>query len=343
MTKQILSGECNSKRGRPTIEDDWLGANRDALLNMFVFGWPEVGWNLARACTRDALRIALQPLKDHANRQYIHRLLQKTEAKGEESEIKSKGALLGKAVEQMHVAQSHSSECINRCREIEAALIQATGDQSQVLLELFSARRVDCQAAQNQSRSKSDIQSTIEKELIDEEAAYAQDQLLKFIVKGKYAFHPLNIANAVAGLPWAIGVPFMGVWQSHARCSKLEVPGWPHYRYVIFKTIQKAWEEASSSSPEVITKVFEKIIRALPKIVTHEHAQMGTHKVENYARTFLCQNWYWLKLAMIRSLEAANDDDRPPYFVIASSLDKLLESSKTPADSVIADSQKLRD
>lgn len=329
------------KLGRHTIDDGWLSGNRDALLNMFAFGWPEVGWQLAAAEDRDALRRALLPLRDHTNRQYINRLVQETSVRGDEHDIRKKRQGFAEAVEQMRAAQSHCSSCVSRCRDIEAAMMQATADQSEILLPQFSKRRMECQAAQDQSRATTEMQLNLENELVNEEAAYAQDQLLIFIGKRKYAFHPLNLANATAGLPFAIGVPFMGVWQSHARCSKMKCPGWPNYRYEVLKTIESAWESYSSST-KPITEAFESKIRGLPRIVFQEHPQMGRLKIENYVRTFLCENWWHLQRAIKKSLET-KDDPRPPFFVIASNLDKFVAEPKTHADLAVAEAARIRD
>lgn len=330
-----------TKLGRHTIDDGWLSGNRDAILTMFAFGWPEIGWQLAAAENRGALRLALQPLGDHTNRQYINRLLKETSARGDEHEIRKRRLALAEPVEQMRAAQSHCSKCVSSCRDIEAAMMQTTADQSEILLPEFSKRRIECQAAQDRSRSTTEMQLNLENGLVDEEAAYAQDQLLIFIGKGKYAFHPLNLANAIAGLPFAIGVPFMGVWQSHARCSRIKSPGWPSYRYEVFKTIQSAWENSSSSTQPIIA-VFESKIRGLPRTVFQEHPQMGRHKIENYVRTFLCENWWHLQRAIKKSLET-KDDPRPPFFVIASNLYKFVAEPKTFADLAVAEAARIRD
>jgi hypothetical protein len=333
--------EPKAKLGRQTIEDGWLVSNRDAVLNMFAFNWPEIGWQLSTAETREELRLAVRPLQDYPNRQYIDRLLRQTCGRGDEHEIRTIRLSLGDDVKQMHRAQSHCSECLNRCREIENAMIQARADQCEILLNEFSKRRTQCQAAQDRSRIATKEQLRRENQLLDEEAAYAQDELLAFILKGKYGFHPLNLANAVAGLPFAIGVPFMGAWQSHARCSKIKAPGWPHHTYQVFKIIESGWKDASSSTQAMID-VFEEKIRALPKRVIHEHPQLGRRKVENYARQFLCENWFHLQRAINKSLET-QDDPRPTFFVIASNLNKFVGEPKTQADSAVAETARIRD
>jgi len=220
-------------------------------------------------------------------------------------------------------------------------MTQAIGGQCEILLPEFSKRRIECQAAQDRSRSTTEMHLNLESELIDEEAAYTRDQLLIFIGKGKYAFHPLNLANAVGGLPFAIGVPFMGVWQSHARCSKIKSPGWPNYRYEVFKTIESAWQDSFSSINPII-EVFESKIRGLPRTVVQEHPQMGRLKIENYVRTFLCENWWYLQRAIKKALETT-DDPRPPFFVIAFNLDKFVAEPKTHADLAVAEAARIRD
>ena len=123
-------------------------ATRDAILNMFAFWWPEIGWQLAAAANRDAFETGTPASWDHTNRQYMNRLIQETSARGDEHDIRKKRRALAEAVEEMRAAQSHCSSCVNRCRDIEAAMMQATADQSDILLPQFSKRRMECQTAQ---------------------------------------------------------------------------------------------------------------------------------------------------------------------------------------------------
>jgi hypothetical protein len=88
--------------------------------------------------------------------------------------------------------------------------------------------------------------------------------------------------------------------------------------------------------------VFEKEIRALPKMSVQDHPQLGPQKIENYVRRFLCENWWHLQRAIKKSLETT-DDPRPPHFVIASNLDKFVAGPKTSADLAVADAARIRD
>src|SRR5207253_11314709 len=57
------------------LDDFWLGTHRDSLVDMLSCWWGEVGWQLPRATTREELRAALEPLREHSNRHRISRLL----------------------------------------------------------------------------------------------------------------------------------------------------------------------------------------------------------------------------------------------------------------------------
>ena len=98
---------------------------------------------------------------------------------------------------------------------------QARPEQMESVQAEFFRRRTKCQTAQTELRSAKLAESGIECELSDAEGGFAQERLLEFINKRKYALHPFNIANAMAGLPYATDVEFLGVWMSRERCAKI--------------------------------------------------------------------------------------------------------------------------
>jgi hypothetical protein len=329
------------KLGRRTINDGWLSANRDAILNMLCPWWPDVGWYLITARTREELRKALQPVKNHGNRQYIDRLLRATNVTADARQIRQKRIALGEAVKCMHDAQAKRNKRMDECQEIEFGMSQAKPDQMDFVKNEFPKRRAACQEAQAQSFAAESKQQTLENELLDMEAAYAQDELLVFINKGKYALSPLNLGNAMAGLPYGVDVPFMGVWQSHARCSKLDCSQLPSSHYQVFQSIESIWERSKNTRLSVF-EFFQQEIRALPKTVLLTHPAMGSQRVDNYVKIQLCQNWWYLQRAIEKSL-ITKDDPRPMHFVIASNFDKLIAEPRTFADSAMAKSASICD
>lgn len=333
--------------GRRTIPDGWLSANRNALLGILCSWWPHVGWQLTTAKTREMLRQALQPLRDQPSRQYIDRLLRPTAVPAAPEkilarEIRKRRLGFGRAVKQMHDAQEKQTKQANECRELEWAVSQARSDQIELVRREFTNRSAELREAEDQLTLATAAEKQLEGELFDHEAAFALDQVLEFISeKRKYALNPLNLANAIAGLPFAVNVPFLGVWQSHARCSKLEVPSPPSYRYQVFEKIESIWER-SQRSPIPRLEFFQQEIKVLPQTVLQEHPTLGSQRVDNYVRTHLCENWWYLQRAIEKSLQTT-DDPRPMHFIIASNFDNLLGEPKTFADSAVAKTQRICD
>jgi hypothetical protein len=327
--------------GRRTIDDGILSTNRDSLLGILCSWWPEVGSYLTTATTPEALRHALQPVKELPDRHLIASLLRPTTVIAPPEDIRKKRLALGEAVKFMNDARAKCDQCMSACREIECAMIQARPEQFDLIQREFPNRRTECQEAQNQMRIKNASEMALERELLDQEAGFAQDELLTFITKRKYALHPLNLANAMAGLPYTRSVPFLGAWQSHARCSKLSCPGWPSFHYQIFETIESLWMD-SALSPIATAEFFQQGVRALPKTVqARRPGQSKPQKTDNFVRTYLSANWWYLERAIERSVQPHNDP-RPMPYLISSHFNSLLGSPKNATDLFIAETAKLR-
>jgi hypothetical protein len=325
--------------GRPTIDDDLLSTNRDSLANLLCCWWPEIGSQLTTATTREALIGALQPVKDHANRHLLSRLLRPTTAHATGREIRGKRKDHEKLVEERSGQQAYSEKCFKACRQIDLALMQPRPEDAEFIFDELSRRRTECQQARDRVRAAEKEEHDLERQLLDMEAAFAQDELLEFIVKAKYSLDPLKVANAMAGLPFALGVPFLTVWTSYSRCSQLSCPMWPSWHYEEFKAIESMWKE-SELFPATRLNVFENEIRSLPKTVLQTHPTLGSIRVENYVRTHLSEKWWYLQRAIEASIKAL-DDPRPMAFKICSTLNKLL-SSPNPAEEVRAEAARIR-
>ena len=301
--------------GRPTIDNNWLSSNRDSLLGMLSSRWAQVGWQLRTASSREDLRQALHLIKDHPAKDLFARLLRPTESAASAKGIRIKRKAVGEAVKRRSIAQAECEKCVGGCREVEMAMNQARPDQMEYVQREFSRRRVRCQNAQDQLHRLKVTESYLEDELADAEAAFAQEQLLEFITEKKYALHPFNLANAMAGLPYARGVEFLGVWVSRERCAKINCLHWPNLDYQVFETIEAIWNDKSiiASSP---VDFFRQRIAALPKTrkATIPQETVGGKKkkrVPNSVRQRLADNFFYLEQAIDKSLKSANEDSRP--------------------------------
>jgi hypothetical protein len=329
--------------GRPTIKDDWLSANRDRLVEMLSTYWPVIGWQLTTADNREKLRQAFHPVRDHADNQLFSRLLRSTTHETGASEIRRKRRTVRDAAAHRFYAREKCDKCIKACREIEIAMDQARPNQIEYVHREFYRRRAACQDAQDQLRGASVTERNLENELADAEAAFAQDQLVEFIREKKYALHPFNLGNAMAGLPYARDVKFIGAWVSRERSAKLECRFWPNLRYELFKTIESIWNENEISTASPID-FFRDKIAALPRNVkpTIPQEKRGKKKrVPSSVRQKLADNFYYLERAIDKSLELAKSDPRPMPFLISANFDEILAEPKTYADQVLAAAMKI--
>ena len=159
--------------------------------------------------------------------------------------------------------------CRDSATQAQMALGQASPDQLKAVKAKLSQLQAELLEADKKHRIACDEQSQFQKEIDLMEAGFAQDELLRFIdkrfINGKYARNPRNLADAMAGLPWAYGVHFLGVWQSYARCTKIDCP--PHPRFQLFETIQSIWKKSRKSKLPV-PEFFYQQVTALPKTKT---------------------------------------------------------------------------
>src|SRR3989442_94383 len=136
----------NTSAGRPTIDDPWLTANRNSLVDMLSCWWEEVGWQLPRATTRDELRAALEPLKEHSNRHFISRLLLPTSGSATAEQIREERQANGEATARIYKAQTRQRECMDLVSQAEMALGQASPEQKEAVKVQLSKLRADLQA-----------------------------------------------------------------------------------------------------------------------------------------------------------------------------------------------------
>jgi hypothetical protein len=324
----------NTSAGRPTVDDSWLGNHRDSLVDMLSCWWGEVGWQLSRASTREELRAALEPLREHPNRHRISRLLTVSSDSATAEQIREERQLHGRAIDKIYETDARQRECTELVRQAQMALGQALPEQMDAVKAQVSKCQADLQAANEAYAAACAEKRVIEKKLDQMEAGFAQDELLMFIgkrfIKGRYARNPRNLADAMAGLPYTQGVHFMGAWQSYVRCSKLHCP--PHHRFQLFEAIQSIWKKSQRSELPTV-KFFYQEITALPKTVVVKTVDPLTkkeseNKTENGVRSHLLNYWPIWSLAIKKSLESPVERDRMP-FLICANFTKVQSDPKT--------------
>jgi hypothetical protein len=334
LVRKFLDSFMNNKEkgeasvGHPTVEDELLSAHRDSIVDMLACRWAEVGWQLSRARTRPELRTALEPLNDHPEKYRVARLLLATTDNADAKQIREKRNVNKRAIEAMAAKRTKYQECARWVETAEAAKNQVPSEESkQRQKEAVQAKLTKFQGEERVAREEYDAsckeQQSIERNLDLLEAAYAQDQLLMFIdkrfIKGEYARNPLKLGNAISGLPFAHDVPFMGVWQSYLRCSKLPCDLWPHHQFEVFRTIESIWQKLQEVTMPLV-EFFHREIIALPKTVVPKAVDRFTKKkisarVENGVRSYLLDNWPIWSRAIRKSLESPVESERMPFAI----------------------------
>ena len=337
----------STSAGRPTIDDPLLIAQRTVVHDMLSCWWGEVGWELPRATTREGLRAAFEPLRDHADKNRINRFFIATNVSAEAEEIREAREANGRLITRIYETQDEQRTCRDSLMQAQMALGQASSDQVKAVELQIAKQQADLQEADTKHRNACGEQAEFQKGIDQMEAGYAQDELLKFVdtrfIKGKYARNPRNLADAMAGLPWTYGVHFLGVWQSYARCSKINCP--PHPRFQLFETIQSIWKRSRKSKLSTV-EFFYQQVTALPKTVTVKKIDPMTGEefegqVENWTRSHLLTSRPIWTLAIQKSLQSPTDEERVP-FLICANFTIIQSDPKTSVLMVLGSAEKVK-
>jgi hypothetical protein len=289
----------NRKPGRPPkISDDMLRRNRGELLFALEQNGALVGWELQQAETPSDLREALlliqgingrslelfclesrgeinfdQPQTD---RKRFHEILLKLkEAQSDREKCKESAELaqsvLGKTRDVRKCEELHLI-----CQETEAALAQANKTLNQ-----FQTRWM-----------------RMERALRQQEAAFAQAEILKFIKSERYASTPVNFANAMAGLP-AI------TWrQSLLRCAHFQNGASHGLIYKRFLIVKEVFKHPAASVQEAVERMKTRLLQAKGQDVEPLNA--------------LAENWYFLRCAIETAFKVEHyPEDALPYRIFA--------------------------
>jgi hypothetical protein len=316
---------------------------------MFSYWWGEVGWQLPRATTRDELRSALEPLKDHPDRYHINRLLLLSKDSVTAEDIREQRGKNKSAITTMYEAQQKQRSCLDLFTQAQMALGQASLEQVDAVKTRIAERKAVLDAANAAYDDACRIQRDVEKKLDEMEAGYAQEELLTFIntrfikPKKKYARNPENLANAIAGLPLTSTVPFMGAWQSYVRSSKLKCE--PHHKFQLFETIQSIWNKSRKSGVPLL-ELFPQEIAAMQKSFTVRKIDPITgeefeDKTLNMVRYTLENDWPIWKLAIKKSFEFQVEIERVP-FLICANFTRVQRDPGTPVALVLEETEKTK-
>lgn len=317
------------KGGRPTIADNLLLDSRNQWRAFFEKCWPEIGWPLSRIRKRRKSTIKdLQgvfeevrnkPLCDHAKIFLSGELHEITvQALREQTMASNK---LRYEVQDM---QNKRPELQRLCLEAANALSQASETEN-AAIQAELVRRIHV-LKQHEGRfdAKTPECIALEKQVRDGEVYLYCSELLNFLQsegKRKRAITPLNLANALAG------VPYMRWRQSETRCSKMLADAFAQHPYAVFQLIERLFRRIGAKRRKSLLGAFQAELLKLPKN-------------DYYPRDSICEQWRDLSLAVEEVSKSKHQSGFIPYAITSAFL-RNVSRQKTSLDNVLDAQGKL--
>lgn len=197
---------------------------------------------------------------------------------------------------------SQRLELVRSCAEAERALTQAGEQEKEIIQAQANQRKQRLGELEERLQQAENESKELDKTVQDQETYCYCSQLLHFLCKGRYAVRPLNLANALAGLPE------MRWRESFVRCSKMQRNSFVHFPSRVFEIVSRIWRRRPKDLQDAPTDFFRAQILKLPK-----RKDGGIHDS-------LCRAWRDLRLAIEECWKAQNREDFMPYAIASAFL-----------------------
>jgi hypothetical protein len=286
-----------ARRGRPKQADETeLLSIRQGVLSLVENHWHELGLSLPRVKTSADVRVAFAPLRDEPTPPHVIELmLRESERASDPTQLRSltkKAVDLGTAMERSQTFQQQYREAWNLAMAVQTHDLPDT--QRTLIAEEQHRRKGELdEALSEHARLQTDWRN-LRNDILDRQAYLARQEFLRFCRSGRYAINPVNVANALAGLP------DLGYRQSINKCKdlgSLEVTLAqldPIYRSVIRVDMK--------GGPYQICVTLAKIIKTRPNagsLLDHAREWLLAKKAEpGSAIHEMKTNWYYLSRAV---------------------------------------------
>lgn len=339
--------------GRPQrIEDSRLRSIRDSLVDLLANTWTEVGWNLQTIESSAEVPRAFKIWESEQQRPHLIFQILLRQPTSPEIVWPSECGALGQKLDAMYRQLGEVGESIRqvaelqqRCREslgqAEQALNLAIShlpaknkkqkdeqvrdeqhliaeERARLIAEECAKRKRTCELAKDTYLWLDQYYKELELTLKDGYAYYARAELVRFRDSHRRRLNPLNIANALAGLP------FIGYRQSLKRCSRFKREKTFGLRYETFVTIRR-------------------IVKSRPvSIGLRNHVEtwlQNRRPSESLAISELQQKWYYLEPS-IETAPNANAQPEELAFKITSEYFRRL-ANRSAADALLETNKRI--
>jgi hypothetical protein len=279
-----------------SIEDGRLWGQRDSLVFLVETSWPEIGGKLARIKTisdvYDVLKVWEEQNRHNTN-SVAQTLLRKSTTPATANELNERRRRGG----EMHVACLASDQVRDKCRTAletaQRALSPDLSETDRATVEEQIAKRTQKLAKAEAELESAQARDHDAQELIEKSETYfARAEFAQFCRSKRYRLTPLNVANALAGLP------YVGCRQSILRCQRQTPSGANGGAIQEFSAIEKIIRSGTRRS----------------ELIRHaEQWLKSTQNSKSHVVSELRKNWYYLEKAIQAALEARIRTDDLPF------------------------------
>src|SRR5579884_3535608 len=228
--------ERKTPRGYPQqLEDDLLWNRRQHFRWLVETTWDEVGHVLLGVQTVAQLRKALKPWERRVEQEEhaVRALLWEGESPADSRLLYRQR----KKSRQLHARYLESFDAVGKCwQSLERFRVIPAQDmpaaEQDVICDAIYQRARALARTGTEYLALAQQEKDLDVLIKNGEAYFARNEFLRFCTSKRYTLNPLNIANALAGLP------FIGCRQSVRRCKK-----WPDdptgMSYGVFQVLEK--------------------------------------------------------------------------------------------------------
>jgi hypothetical protein len=296
LTALYTEPEKESRLGRQEgIDEGRLITSRESLNGLLGSTWPDVGILLPRVKTQADLLAVLAFWKHRQDIWVVKRLTHESSRPADANWLNEKRRKLRELNKAITPAWDHREKFRRLLETAQHAQDASLSDGERALVEDQIARYIKkFTDAEEEYKAASKRQQDLENLIAEGETHFARTEFLRFLKSKRYTLNPLNIANALAGLP------YIGWRQSAKRCKRVPSPGVDGFKMGIFGTIRRIVISCNRKS-ELVKHAERWLISQNPK--------------RSYAVAELRENWFYLQIAINAALAAgARTPDLP--FVI---------------------------
>jgi len=316
------------KRGRPTLPDNFLLGSRNNWLFAVEEKWDEIGYSLLEirqtgVGTIDDVRRVFDLLKGSDTHAFSKPFPQQTTQQVTGKQIRANRLFNSTVHRNIEEKRSRVAGLRRAFAEVERAL-EEPGHQDDEILRT-EARQIEGRLLpleDDLKRAERELPQ-FDQQKRDQDAFWFCSQLLDFL-KGKRrnAVTPLNLANALAGLPQ------MGWRESDVRCSKFRRSSpCVSLSYLVVQLVSRMLRRRPKVSQDPPIEFFRAQILKLPK------KDVGIREV-------LRRAWRDFRLAIEECWKESKSEEFMP-FAITSTFLRNHTRSKTLAERILAEREML--